>query len=187
MHVKCIRELCTILLVFQSYLHHIRVISLLYNDFWKYYIYFLFYGINPAQSKNASFFLLNFRDPNIVQITCKFMSINIRKEQDLRVKEPNKRNPEAQKRWAHAASIPGHVSPSSGASTLHCRRSFLHRLDFDLKTPIKIAPRRSLEGASPKHRNNKTEICSCRLEEENSGRVLTAWSPSSPSTSPVSP
>ena len=42
MHVKCIHELCTISLIFQSYLHHIRVISLLYNDFWEYYIYFLF-------------------------------------------------------------------------------------------------------------------------------------------------
>ena len=27
MHVKCIHELCTIILIFQSYLHHIRVIS----------------------------------------------------------------------------------------------------------------------------------------------------------------
>ena len=56
MHVKCIHELCTILLVFQSYLHHIRVRSLLFNDFWKYFIYFLIYGINPVQSENPSFF-----------------------------------------------------------------------------------------------------------------------------------
>ena len=34
MHVKCIRELCTITLVFHSYLHHIRGILLLFNDFW---------------------------------------------------------------------------------------------------------------------------------------------------------
>ena len=27
MHVKCIHELCIIILIFQSYLHHIRVIS----------------------------------------------------------------------------------------------------------------------------------------------------------------
>ena len=33
MHVKCIHELCTISLIFQSYLHHIRVIPLLFNDF----------------------------------------------------------------------------------------------------------------------------------------------------------
>ena len=30
MHVKCIHELCIIMLIFQSYLHHIRVISLFY-------------------------------------------------------------------------------------------------------------------------------------------------------------
>ena len=33
MHVKCIHELCIILFIFQSYLHHIRVISMFYNDF----------------------------------------------------------------------------------------------------------------------------------------------------------
>ena len=31
---KCIHELCTITLVFHSYLHHIRGILLLFNDFW---------------------------------------------------------------------------------------------------------------------------------------------------------
>ena len=35
MHVKCIHELCTISLIFQSYLHHIRVVPLLFNDFRK--------------------------------------------------------------------------------------------------------------------------------------------------------
>ena len=34
MHLKCIHELCTITLVFHSYLHHIRGILLLFNDFW---------------------------------------------------------------------------------------------------------------------------------------------------------
>ena len=33
MHLKCIHELCTIIVIFQSYLHHIRVILLLFNDF----------------------------------------------------------------------------------------------------------------------------------------------------------
>ena len=77
--------------------------------------------------------------------------------------------------------------PPSWASELRCRRSFLHRLRFDLKTPIKIIPRRSLEGAPQKHRNTETETWSCRLEGENSGGALPAWSPSSPTTSPPSP
>ena len=33
MHVKCIHELCIIILIFQSYMHHIRVTSWFYNDF----------------------------------------------------------------------------------------------------------------------------------------------------------
>ena len=33
-HVKCIHELCTIILIFHSYLHHIRGLLLLFNDFW---------------------------------------------------------------------------------------------------------------------------------------------------------
>ena len=48
--------------------------------------------------------------------------------------------------------------PSNWASTLRCRRSFLHRLGFDLKPTIKIAPRRSLEGAPQKHRNRDLEL-----------------------------
>jgi hypothetical protein len=33
MHLKCIHELCIALLIFQSCLHHIRVVSLFYIDF----------------------------------------------------------------------------------------------------------------------------------------------------------
>ena len=43
------------------------------------------------------------------------------------------------------------------------------------------------KGAPPKHRNHETETWSCRLEGENSGGALPAWSPSSPTTSPPSP
>ena len=34
MHVKCIHELFIILLIFQSYLHHIRVIFMIYIELW---------------------------------------------------------------------------------------------------------------------------------------------------------
>ena len=85
---------------------------------------------------------------------------------------------------------PGTVAawgPPVWPSWLRCRRSSLHRHSFDLKTPIKKVLRRSLEGAPQKHRNTETEIRSCRLEGENSGGALPAWSPPSPSTSPPSP
>ena len=72
---------------------------------------FYFYGINPAQAENPISFLLSFRDPNDVQMTCKFTSANIWKKEDLGVKEANRRRPEGQKRWAHAAPVPSHVGP----------------------------------------------------------------------------
>jgi hypothetical protein len=120
-------------------------------------------------------------------MTWKFTSISFWKEQSVGAKEANKRRPEGPDEWAHAAHVPGRVGPPFWHSELRCRRSFLHRLRFDLKTPIKIVPRRSLEGAPQKHRNTETETWSCRLEGENSGGALPAWSPSSPTTSPPSP
>ena len=46
MHLKCIHELCIILLIFQSYLHHIRVISLFYINFGNISQFSYFSGIN---------------------------------------------------------------------------------------------------------------------------------------------
>ena len=77
--------------------------------------------------------------------------------------------------------------PPTWPSGLRSRRSFLHRLRLDLKTPIKKVPWRFAKGAPPKHRNTETEIRSCRLEGENSGGALPGWSPPSPMTSPPSP
>ena len=71
----------------------------------------IFYAINPAQAENPISFLYCFRDPNDVQMTCKFTSVNIWKEEDLWAKEANKRSHEGQKGWAHAAPVPGHVGP----------------------------------------------------------------------------
>ena len=53
MHVKCIHELCIIILIFQSYLHHIRVISWFYNDFGNISQFSYFFGINPALAENT--------------------------------------------------------------------------------------------------------------------------------------
>ena len=63
MHVKCIHELCTISLIFQSYLHHIRVISLFYIDFGNISLFPYFSGINPAQAENPIFYILMFQGP----------------------------------------------------------------------------------------------------------------------------
>ena len=54
-----------------------------------------------------------FRDPNDIQMTWNFTSINIWKEEDLGAKEANKRRLEAQKGVAHAATVPGRVGPTN--------------------------------------------------------------------------
>ena len=77
MHLKCIHELCTITLVFHSYLHHIRGILLLFNDFWLLIMISPFYGINPAQAENPYFFLYLFQDLNDVIMSYKFMGVII--------------------------------------------------------------------------------------------------------------
>ena len=102
-------------------------------------------------------------------MTCKITSVNTWKEEDLGRRKRTNGAPWPKRGGPTRPPYLAAWDPSSGASTLRCRRSFLHRLGFDLKTPIKIAHRRSLEGAPPKHRNTETEISSCRLEGENSG------------------
>ena len=71
----------------------------------------IFYGINPAQAENPIFHILIFRDPNDVQMTWKFTSISFWKEQRVGAKEANKRRPEGQDEWAHAARFLGRVGP----------------------------------------------------------------------------
>ena len=140
MHVKCIHELCIIILIFQSYLYHIRVISWFYNDFGNIsqFPYFLELTLHWQKALFSIFWC--FRDPNDVQMTWKFTSIGFMKEEDLGAKEANERRPEAQKGVAHAARFLGHVGPPSGASWLRCRRSFLPRPRLDLKTDYKNSP-----------------------------------------------
>ena len=69
MDVKYTHELCIELLIFQSYLHHIRVISLFSIDFGNISQFSYFYGINPALAENPISIFFSFRDPNDVQMT----------------------------------------------------------------------------------------------------------------------
>ena len=77
MHLKCIHELCIIILIFQSYLHHIRVISLFYIDFEDNSQFPHLFGTNPAEPENPFSTFLTFRDPNDVQMSYKFTGIII--------------------------------------------------------------------------------------------------------------
>ena len=60
MHVKCIHVLCIELLIFQSYLHHIRFISLFSGDISQ---FSYFSGINPALAENPIFYIFEFQGP----------------------------------------------------------------------------------------------------------------------------
>ena len=66
MQVKCIDELCNIIPVFHSYLHHINDILLLFNDIWKVIMIYPIFGINSAQLDFLVFFLCDFRGLNDV-------------------------------------------------------------------------------------------------------------------------
>ena len=52
------------------------------------------------------------RDPNDVRMKWKFMTISFWKERSVGGKEANKRRPEGQDRWAHAARFLGRVGPT---------------------------------------------------------------------------
>ena len=109
------------------------------------------------------------------------------KEEDVGAKESSKRSSQGRKGWPTRPGTVATWGPLVWPSWLRCRRSFVHRLRLDLKTPIKKVPCRFAKGAPHKHRNTETEIRSCRLEGENSGGALPGWSPPSPTTSPPSP
>ena len=68
MYLKCIHELCIELLLLQSQLHHIRVISLFSIDFRNISQFSYFSGINPALAETLFSMFLSFRDPNEVQM-----------------------------------------------------------------------------------------------------------------------
>ena len=111
MHVKCIHELCIILLIFQSYLCHIRVISLFYNDFGKISQFSYFSGINPALAENPIFYILMFQGPKRRPIDLKIYEDHFLEEESVGAKEAKKWRPEGQKRVAHAARFLGRMGP----------------------------------------------------------------------------
>ena len=61
--------------------------------------------------------------------------------------------------------------PLFWTSWLRCRRSFLHRLCLDLKTPIKKVPRRSLKGGGGETQNHETESQKAAAGEDRRGET----------------
>ena len=112
MHVKCIHELYIIILIFQSYLHHIRVISLFYIDFGNISQFSYFSGINPALAENPIFYILMFQGPKRHPNDLEIYEHQFLEGRSVGAKEANKRRPEGQGRWAHVARFLGHVGPA---------------------------------------------------------------------------
>ena len=109
MHIKCIHELCIIILIFQSYLHHIRVISLFYNDFGKISQFFYFSGINPALAENHIFYILMFQGSKRRRNDLKIYGDHFLEETKRGEKDAKKWRPKGRKGVAHAARFLGRV------------------------------------------------------------------------------
>ena len=91
----------------------------------------------------------------------KFTSINFWKERSIGAKEANKRRPEGQDRWAHAAKFLGRVGPTILGLEPPMSSIFFPEPRLDLKTTIKIVPQRFPEGSAAethKHRNRDLEL-----------------------------
>ena len=158
-----------------------------YNDFWEYLFISYFMELTLHRQKTRfSYFNVSGTQTSTKSPGNLRASIFGRKKTCGRRKRTNG-GPRTKRGWPTRAGTVVTWGPLVWPSWLRCLRSFLHRHRLDLKTPIKKVPRRSLEGAPHKHRNTETEIRSCRLEGENSGGALPAWSPPPPSTSPPSP
>ena len=83
MHLKCIHELCIELLIFQSYLHHIRVISLFSIDFTNISQFSYFSGINPALAENPIFYIFELQGPKGRPNDLKIYGDNFLKEEGV--------------------------------------------------------------------------------------------------------
>ena len=158
MHVKCIHELCIVLLIFQSYLHHIRVISLFYIDFGNISQFPYFSGINPALAENPIFYILMFQGPkrrpnDLIFCGDHFLEGTKRRSQGSARKEVRGGFwgvPRYQIPWpCESTSLP--------PSLLRCHPFSSPCLRLDLKTTIKIVPRRLSEGSAAETQNHKTE------------------------------
>ena len=147
-----------------------------------------FSRINPAQAENPIFYILMFQGPKRRQkIMEKYRRQYFGRKKTWERRKQTNGGPRTKR---GGPTRPGTVAawdPPSWPSTLRCRRSFFQKLRLDLKPTIKIVPEALWRRAPQKHRNTETETRRCRLEGENSGGALPAWSPSSPTTSPPSP
>ena len=116
MHLKCIHEFSTIIIIFHSYLHHIRVILLYYNDFGRFHSSPIFLELTLHWQKTLFSIFWCFRDLNDVQMSYKFTGIIILeggRPRSERSQRTEARGPIGG--GSHAATVPGRVGPPISA------------------------------------------------------------------------
>ena len=79
---------------------------------------------------------------------CSSDPIGFWKQRSVGAKEVNKRRPEGQDRWAHAARFLGRVGPTIPGLEPRMPSIFFPEPRLDLKTTIKIVSRRLSEGSA---------------------------------------
>ena len=147
----------------------------------------IFYGINPAQAENPIFHILMFqwpkRHPN---------DLEIYEHQFLEGRRlGNEGSEQAEARGPRWVGPRGPCTWPRGTPTLALGAPlpsiFPPPTPFWPKNAYKNYPPTFSGRGAAETQNTETETWSCRLEGENSGGALPAWSPSSPTTSPPSP
>ena len=115
-------------------------------------------------------------DPNDVRMTWKFTSISFWKERNVGEKEANKRRPEGQDRWAHAARFLGRVGPTTLGLEPPMPLIFFPEPRLNLKMTIKIVSRRLSEGSAAKTQKPRNRDLELQIGGGNSGGALLALS-----------
>ena len=125
MRVKCMHELCTITLIFQSYLHHINIILLLFNDIWKVIMIYAIYGINSALADFPEIFLFYFRGLNDVIIAPKSTGIIFLEGRRLRSEDEDETEAARHNGMGPRGPCPTSFPPRGSAAVDLSSRSFV--------------------------------------------------------------
>jgi hypothetical protein len=146
-----------------------------------------FIKLTWENQKTSISMFLNFRDPNGVQITWNFAGASFFMEQDLGAKEMQHGSHEGQTSMAHAARFLGRVGLACSPLVALIPSIFvLLDLSWPKTNYIKGAPAGREE---ERHWNTKTR--NRNQVDQRSGKTpggaLPVWSPSPPTTLPLSP
>ena len=181
MHIKCIHELGIIILIFQSYLNHIRVISWFYNDFGNTLQFSYFSGINHALAENPIFYILMFqgpkRRPNDLKIYEQqfYKGRRLGSEGSKRTEAwgPKGGGPHGQISWPRGAHYPG--PRASDAVDLFPRASSWPKKNYknSLPTPFGKERRRNTE---TRNRDLELQIGGGKLRRGAAGVVSNDFS-----------